>query len=489
MRCLLLAVGLMGVRGALAGPFLPPGDAGLRHDIQVLADAGIIGGAITTWPLSWGDILPDGSNLDRELNPAESAALARVMARARAARRDRVWEPSAFISGGTDAPLLRNFEDSPREELEIGVGASWTGNWAALSLQGRYVSDPEDGQEWRADGSYAAVSLGNWMLAGDMLDRWWGPAWDSSLILSNNARPIPAFTLSRNSTEPFETKWLSWIGHWDVAVIWGFMGDNQQSIPDSRIFGLRVTARPGGFMEIGLSRAAQWCGSGRPCSASTFWDVLTGQDNAGDNVSAEDEPGNQIAGYDVRLSGGKWGWPVAAYAQRIGEDEQNLKPSLFLTQFGLETWGSAGSWGNYRVYLEASDTLAGGNFSDDGPPNVSYNHPIYTTGLRYRGRAFGHTADNDTEIWTLGAMLNDNHDGFWLLTLTDADLNRVGEPDPANTLTETHKEYRAAMLTHSRPLPIGRLQAGLGYEWEEDPATGENDDNWRAYLQWQYQIF
>ena len=25
-------------------------------------------------------------------------------------------------------------------------------------------------------------------------DRWWGPGWDGSLILSNNARPIPAIT-------------------------------------------------------------------------------------------------------------------------------------------------------------------------------------------------------------------------------------------------------------------------------------------------------
>ena len=47
---------------------------------------------------------------------------------------------------------------------------------------------------------------------------------------------------------------------------------------------------------------------------------------------------------------------------------------------------------------------------------------------------------------------------------------------------------KAAMLTHSRPLPIGRLKAGGGFESEKDPATGQQDDNWRVYLEWQYQL-
>ncbi|MDH3434707.1 MAG: capsule assembly Wzi family protein, partial [Gammaproteobacteria bacterium] len=41
----------------LAGPAIQPGDLALRHDIQRLADHGIITGTITTWPLAWGPIL------------------------------------------------------------------------------------------------------------------------------------------------------------------------------------------------------------------------------------------------------------------------------------------------------------------------------------------------------------------------------------------------------------------------------------------------
>ncbi len=43
----------------LASPALQPGDIGLRHDIQVLADYGVIRGPVTTWPLSWDAIVAD----------------------------------------------------------------------------------------------------------------------------------------------------------------------------------------------------------------------------------------------------------------------------------------------------------------------------------------------------------------------------------------------------------------------------------------------
>jgi hypothetical protein len=46
--------------------------------------------------------------------------------------------------------------------------------------------------------------LGNWSTSLGKVDRWWGPGWDGSLILSTNARPIPAISLDRRIAEPFE---------------------------------------------------------------------------------------------------------------------------------------------------------------------------------------------------------------------------------------------------------------------------------------------
>ena len=77
---------------------------------------------------------------------------------------------------------------------------------------------------------------------------------------------------------------------------------------------------------------------GRPCTWDDFWDLLIGNDN---DQALEDQPGNQLAGFDVR-----WTWPggavpAAFYAQAIGEDEAGYLPSKYLGLFGVETWGEA----------------------------------------------------------------------------------------------------------------------------------------------------
>ncbi len=103
--------------------------------------------------------------------------------------------------------MLRDFADTPREEGELGMRASWLTDHFAVNLQGSYVVDPDDDKDWRADGSYLGVNFGNFMLSAGFMERWWGPGWDGSLILSTNARPIPTITLERNYTDPFKTQW------------------------------------------------------------------------------------------------------------------------------------------------------------------------------------------------------------------------------------------------------------------------------------------
>ena len=57
-RTLLLAL-VFAASTAFAGPSIPAGDVGLRHDIQVLADYGAIRGPVTTWPMSWDALLAE----------------------------------------------------------------------------------------------------------------------------------------------------------------------------------------------------------------------------------------------------------------------------------------------------------------------------------------------------------------------------------------------------------------------------------------------
>ncbi len=73
----LFAAGLARVAGA--DPWLAPGNESLRSDIQLLADAGILRGPVTTWPISWPDVARDVKGAKEDgLDEAVAAALVRV---------------------------------------------------------------------------------------------------------------------------------------------------------------------------------------------------------------------------------------------------------------------------------------------------------------------------------------------------------------------------------------------------------------------------
>ena len=93
------------------------------------------------------------------------------------------------------------------------------------------------------DGSYVAARLGNWSASFGKVDRWWGPGWDGSLILSTNARPIPALSIDRRVPEPFESQWLSWIGHWCFHSFIGQM-EKVRTVPNPYLWGIRVDLAP-----------------------------------------------------------------------------------------------------------------------------------------------------------------------------------------------------------------------------------------------------
>jgi hypothetical protein len=54
-----LFVLLLAASTSFAGSVVEPGDIGLRHEIQMLADYGVISGPATSWPISWDALVAD----------------------------------------------------------------------------------------------------------------------------------------------------------------------------------------------------------------------------------------------------------------------------------------------------------------------------------------------------------------------------------------------------------------------------------------------
>ena len=468
---------------ALAGPYIPAGDRVLRHDIQVLADHGIIKGPTSTWPLAWGPILSDLREADAtSLSPAAADALARVLDRASWETRTSELTFNAKFGVADNATPIRAFQDTPRGKVEIGAGANWIGEWFSFDLNLQGVDSDQDDDEFRADDSLIGIVVGNWSIAASTQQRWWGPGWDGSLILSNNARPFPALTIDRVFTDAFKTKWLSWLGPWDLSLMFGQL-EEERAVPNAQFFGMRVNFRPSPSLEIGVSRSAQWCGDGRPCDASTFVDLFLGRDNIGDaGVGANNEPGNQMAGLDFRWTPALFEVPIAAYGQFIGEDEAGGFPSRYLMQVGLEGSGYLADRWSYRWFAELAGTSC--DFISDDRFNCAYRQEIYQSGYTYRGLIIGHGADNDARLASAGWLMVDDTGREWRATLRFGDLNRGGAADPVHTLTPTSQDIVSLDVSHRRVFSLGVVDVGVGYTDVDDLASGVSTSDGRLYLQW-----
>ncbi len=162
---------------ALAAPLAAPGDMGLRHDIQVLADYGAISGPVTTWPISWDDVLSDlefvNAN-DVVLPNAVIPTFNRVLARAQREAQRGQHSIGGYLSAAEEPTQIRGFSNTPRAQGEISAGYSWFGEHLTVDLNASYVDQPADGEDVRGDGSQIGVDLGNWSIAASTMDRWWG---------------------------------------------------------------------------------------------------------------------------------------------------------------------------------------------------------------------------------------------------------------------------------------------------------------------------
>jgi len=470
---------------AFAAPQAQPGDVGLRHDIQVLADYGAISGPVTTWPLSWDALLTDLETVQSEdvvLPNAVLPTFQRVLARARHETRRGAHSIKAHVSGAEEPLQIRSFSNTPRERGEIGAGYSWFSDRLTIDLNVAYVDEPTDGEDVRADGSQIGLNLGNWTIAASTMDRWWGPGWDGSLILSNNARPVPALTIGRNRTQAFESKWLSWVGPWDLNVMFGQL-EKERVVPNARLFGMRFNFRPLKSLEIGISRTAQWCGDDRPCGFDTFLDMLVGKDNRGDDgTTPENEPGNQLAGIDVRWTNFWFGSPVSLYVQAIGEDEAGGFPSKYMGQFGIEGSGITRGQYSYRWFAEVAGTSC-----DVAKSTVlygcAYRHTIYNSGYTYRGRIVGHGLDNDALVVSAGVVVVNTEGNTWQVLGRIGDLNRE-RVDAIHSVAIFPQELASIDIQHSRSTKIGQFEFGMGYERREEIASGVTTGDARGFIRW-----
>ena len=225
----------------------------------------------------------------------------------------------------------------------------------------------------------------------------------------------------------------------------------------------------------------QWGGEGREENLSSFWKSLTSQ---GENTS--EQSGNQIAGFDARFNFNLLSTlPSAIYSQLIGEDEASYMPTKYTFQLGGESNFALSSGNNLKGYAEYTNTTAGALGAEH--PSVAYEHSVYKTGYRYRGRVLGATFDNDAEVITLGGAYQQMEGQLSKLSFSYMKLNEDGVPR-GNTVSSNAEKLFYIEASHQLFLADGKFKIGASYQSKELNTFQEDVDQTTIFTSWEYRF-
>ncbi|TVP51902.1 MAG: capsule assembly Wzi family protein [Halomonadaceae bacterium] len=470
-----------------AAPWIDPGDMRLRHSLQVLADQGEVNTPLNTWPVMWAGVSLAG----QRSNPGTAAERAYVrFEQDRFARPG--WTGEFTVAAANQPRLVRDFNDQTREEGELGLTAQFTGQSWAFGLSGQVTDEPADGREWRADGSFLAFTSDQWTLGAGAIDRWWGPGWQSSLMLSSNARPVPSVWLNRTNPGASEHPLLAWLGPWQFTVLLGQL-ESAREVPEARLVAMRFNFRPLSGLELGLSRMLMYGGGDQPQNGSSLFRALTlseDSDRTGEGMHS------QQAGFDFRYGTALGHVTGGLYGEAVGQVGEDQSLGRFIGLAGVDmayNWGAA----SQRWFLEYSDTTAG-NIVGRGRDNIAYEDDVYTSGDRFRGRALGSTFDSDALALTLG-LQHFFADGRNLaLSVSRVKLNRsdniVASMPSRNVDLAIAREATDAVLANARyEYPLWSGWATLDGQWSSrtiDTATADGSGRAQGSLSagWRYRF-
>ncbi|MEO0412540.1 MAG: capsule assembly Wzi family protein [Pseudomonadota bacterium] len=460
---------------AKADPWTAVDDRVLRSDIELLADAGLLRGPLASWPINWKQVrgaleTADMGTMPRHVRDA-FLRVQRVMPPRRG--QGRSWGAEIDVAATNRPTLVRSYGAQARGDYD--AQARFIGRWGggttlSLSLG---LQDEPFGRNVTFDNAYLSQEIGNWIGYVGTVERWWSPGWNNALIFSTSARPQPQVGLKRNSPDPFKSKWLSWLGPWSIDMFLALQDDSGGRFDDDLIGGLRVDVQPLPGLTFSVKRAIQLCGEGRPCGFSTWVDSIFPINNA-DNTGTLDEPGNQMAGFDLRYGGMVGNVAYSVYGEFIGEDETNFFISKFASLWGLRL---AGPWGDegarWEVIGEFSDTQANRAFIKENFRNVIYSNFIYRDGWVYRGRPLGSSLDNDSQLYSLTGNYTDTRNRNYRLAYHYVRLNTDGTG--RQSVSVNAESFNIVEAEAIWPTQLGDVRAEVRLQDDRPNSPGQSE--------------
>lgn len=416
---LLLSLSLVGTLASAQN--LQMNDMSLKSELDWLRSQGVVQISTSTWPLT-----------ANEINRALESANIRTLEQQQIVQSIRYTlnkEPKSLVNTKLSAyaqtdreQLPQSFADDKTASFQATAGASLSEKDWEINVQANFKDkDIIDDEDLSFEGSYLAGKYANqWLIAGQ-IPTWWGPGHDGSLIRGDASKPVIGVTMQRDTQAAPTSQYLSWIGPWQYQLFAGQL-DDYKVAKDAKLIGMRLTASPMDWLEVGASRTFIWGGEGRPESASSFWDALKGtKDNGG---TGDPDPANQLGGFDARVNlSSLVNLPVSVYGQYIGEDEAGGLPAknMYLAGADFASSLNTSNMGTmpYQLYTEWTDTSTSGDVR-----GISYNHHNYTDGYYQQGYPLGYALGGDTESIAVGGKLWVDNQNFINAKVQHAKVNQ-----------------------------------------------------------------
>ncbi|MFT6991959.1 MAG: hypothetical protein ACJASL_003956 [Paraglaciecola sp.] len=443
----------------------------LHQDLQVLVEWGVLDASVSSYPVPWKGVASQLEKLQVHTLHSIPAISAQRLKHYLQAHKKQTGQSVISLYGATDNSRFTAFNGVQDKKVKLNMTKEfYAGRWA-----GQISANHERGGKSHFDQSFIAYQFGDWNLRVGSLNQWWGPAQSSSLIMSNNARPVPSISFSRSQATRSENKWLQYLGPWFFTAQIGQL-ESQRVIPDTKLWMTRFNFTPISGLELGFSWSAMWGGEGQANSVGDWFKVVTFQTECANgeatcDAALDTKLGNHIAGFDFKYSVMLFEQPFSLYGQRIGEDAVDyyrVTDNANLLGVSTYLWGS-------KVYIEASDTnVACGNSGSDAK-NCYYEHSTYQSGYRRYDRAIGSTFETDAKMLSVGINKQFSDGDLFELVINRLTLNE-DKQKPAAILNGKSEEI--LRLSGFYQMHYGNWLVKLGASFEHgevDDADSETD--------------
>lgn len=220
------------------------------------------------------------------------------------------------------------------------------------------------------DNSFIELKGENKTIGFGKISRNWSFSPHTSLILSNNARPMNSIYFSLNNKEGSNNLALSWAGPWSFETFNSFQ-TSSKSIKNSMLLGMRVTIEPVHNLKFEILKTSQWGGDGYSKNLSAFTTALLGNSNDSKYSNI-----NQLAGYGLSYLTKMKNIQSRFYGQFIGEDEAGGLPSCFMSLVGSELVFPKNRILS-KIGVEYIDTRIDETTHGWCGPNTAYNNNTY----------------------------------------------------------------------------------------------------------------